>query len=98
MSDYVYKNQYGVFAVLDRSKMEEPKEIRFIYPDIKRSSVFPTEIRFLSPILREIERLLCADISTTTTCLWGATLFTSVSMRSVCKDLAHTSILSPKSV
>ena len=25
MSDYVYKNQYGVFAVLDRSKMEEPK-------------------------------------------------------------------------
>ena len=33
MSDYVYKNQYGVFAVLDRSKMEEPKEIRFIYPD-----------------------------------------------------------------
>lgn len=33
MSDYVYKNQYGVLAVLDRAKMEEPKEIRFIYPD-----------------------------------------------------------------
>ena len=41
MSDYVYKNQYGVFAVLDRSKMEEPKEIRFIYPDYQEKFRIP---------------------------------------------------------
>ena len=33
MSDYVYQNQYGVLAVTDRERMDEPKEIRFIYPD-----------------------------------------------------------------
>lgn len=41
MGDYVYKDQYGVFAVLDRSKMEEPKEIRFIYPDYQEKFRIP---------------------------------------------------------
>lgn len=33
MSDYVYKDRYGVFSVLDKAAMDEPKEIRFIDPD-----------------------------------------------------------------
>ena len=33
MSDYVFQNRYGVTAVLDKTTMNEPKEIRFIYPD-----------------------------------------------------------------
>ena len=33
MSDYIFQNRYGVTAVLDRATMNEPKEIRFIYPD-----------------------------------------------------------------
>ncbi len=41
MSNYVYKNQYGVLAVLDRATMDEPKEIRFIYPDYQEKFRIP---------------------------------------------------------
>ena len=44
MSDYVYKNQHGVLAVLDRANIDKPKEIRYIYPDY---SVFPMESKSL---------------------------------------------------
>ena len=33
MTDYAFSNQRGVLAVVDKSKEEEPKTIRFIYPD-----------------------------------------------------------------
>lgn len=33
MTDYAYSNQRGVFSVVDKSKQDEPKTIRFIYPD-----------------------------------------------------------------
>ena len=41
MSDYVYKNQYGVFSVMDKAKMNEPNEIRFIYPDYQEKFRIP---------------------------------------------------------
>ena len=41
MSDYVYKNQYGVFSVMDKAKINEPKEIRFIYPDYQEKFRIP---------------------------------------------------------
>lgn len=41
MSDYVYKEQYGVFSVLDKATMNEPKEIRFIYPDYQEKFRIP---------------------------------------------------------
>lgn len=41
MSDYVYKDQYGVFSVLDKATMSEPKEIRFIYPDYQEKFRIP---------------------------------------------------------
>jgi len=41
MSDYVYQNQYGVLAVIDKERMDEPKEIRFIYPDYQEKFRIP---------------------------------------------------------
>ena len=41
MSDYVYQNQYGVLAVTDRERGDEPKEIRFIYPDYQEKFRIP---------------------------------------------------------
>ena len=41
MSDYVFQNRYGVTAVLDRATMNEPKEIRFIYPDYQEKFRIP---------------------------------------------------------
>lgn len=32
---YLYKDQYGVFSVLDESTLNEPKEIRFITPEYR---------------------------------------------------------------
>ena len=41
MSGYVYQNQYGVFAVLDRAAVDQPKKIRFIYPDYQEKFRIP---------------------------------------------------------
>ena len=41
MSDYIYQNQYGVLSVTDRERMDEPKEIRFIYPDYQEKFRIP---------------------------------------------------------
>lgn len=41
MSDYVYKNQYGILSVLDRATIDKPKEIRFIYPDYQEKFRIP---------------------------------------------------------
>ena len=41
MSDYIYQNRYGVLAVTDREKGDEPKEIRFIYPDYQEKFRIP---------------------------------------------------------
>ena len=41
MGDYVYQNQYGVLAVIDKERMDEPKEIRFIYPDYQEKFRIP---------------------------------------------------------
>ena len=41
MSDYIYQNRYGVLAVTDRERMDEPKEIRFIYPDYQEKFRIP---------------------------------------------------------
>lgn len=41
MSDYVFQNRYGVTAVLDKTTMNEPKEIRFIYPDYQEKFRIP---------------------------------------------------------
>lgn len=41
MSDYVFQNKYGVVAVFDKDKMDEPKDIRFIYPDYQEKFRIP---------------------------------------------------------
>lgn len=41
MSDYVYRDQYGVLSVQDRATMDTPKEIRFIYPDYQEKFRIP---------------------------------------------------------
>ena len=41
MSDYVYKNKYGILSVLDRATIDKPKEIRFIYPDYQEKFRIP---------------------------------------------------------
>ena len=64
MSDYVYKNQYGVFAVLDKAQMDKPKEIRFIYPDYQEKFRIPDGDQIIVTYPSgEVKAFVCTDMA-----------------------------------
>lgn len=84
---YVFRDQYGVVTAVDESKLNEPKEIRFITPEYRDLFRIPDVVAFCFAQETANARRSSANTLTTTTCYsvkWAH--ITSASLPSDCKE------------